>query len=512
MLYTLVLTSIQADKAIANTSWKDYRLNYSETLKFSPDSSFIALTSEEARLWQVNTASENPLSLITTLKSLNPIRDITFSQDSQYIHANGLLLNTQTGTPVFENSNFTATAISSDSSTLATTTKASGNSNVEISLWNKEKQLEKVITTDSKSAITSLTFSLNNNELLSSNTDGSIILWDIATGKAIQTFETHLESLSEQIVTLTSDGKALKIGSKETIKTIDIASNTLINEVKLKINPAVDPSINYWLKNSDYDLRAFQDDVSSKIYLVSTATGEMKEFKANIRSDEYITLSGIVDDKTIAIGAGSKTYIVDIDSGDVTKSFDYTYANFNAQGTRFIGQRYNSSSTGSGYYSYHLIDVTTEKQLWEMKFNSNDSFPSDLGFTKDGSKIFYSEYQDNGKWLTLKDAANGKTLYRYKSDINLFHHQLSPDGSYIITKEIDSDQSSSFSTVGFLWSTKNGALLKKLPGLLDYGYSVAFSSDGTKLIVGSGHGNYNNTITIYSTPNNEPVFIEQSSN
>jgi len=164
-------------------------------------------------------------------------------------------------------------------------------------------------------------------------------------------------------------------------------------------------------------------------------------------------------------------------NGELLALFNYDTKNLELRQT----------STGQKTYSFlENIDIS--------KFHNSQNFYHISGFSSDSSSFFY---QISDTELQIWDAITGKRTQSLQPDKgNIVKAYISPDGSFVVLATSFETEPSSYQEELSLWRVNDGILVKKFEKLITrshYAYSVEFSPDGTKLIIGLGHVDYGNT-------------------
>ncbi|MCY4401860.1 MAG: WD40 repeat domain-containing protein [Candidatus Poribacteria bacterium] len=169
-----------------------------KTVVFSPDSNMMASWSSEGdttiRLWDVATGKHK-----RTLKGhINPIEDVSFSPDGKTLASGGLdgiirIWNSETGEQkqtFMENSFANNLAAQSAAVTVVTfysdgVVLASGHKNGSIRLWDLDTGKPIQTLRRHASAVSSIVFSPDGKTVASTSKDATARLWDVGTGEQI---------------------------------------------------------------------------------------------------------------------------------------------------------------------------------------------------------------------------------------------------------------------------------------------------------------------------------------
>ena len=223
-------------------------------------------------------------------------------------------------------------------------------------------------------------------------------------------------------------------------------------------------------------------------------------------------------DNSILIYSGQKHYQSDDSTVDLWNTSD--------------GQNLKSFLDTEGRVSHDgklllLRDATTNKiELWNLNLlqkvhtlNTNSAFTAvrwsdSINFSSDNQRVAFKISNTEVQIWNTESGLLEQTVTVNNGFIT--RTDLSPNGEFISISNqfpIDADSYNYREEIS-LWRVSDGVLVKQFKNLVNAPepYSLAFSSDGTKLIIGLGHVDYGNTITVYGTPNNDPIFINQNTN
>jgi WD40 repeat protein len=275
-------------------------------------------------------------------------------------------------------------------------------------------------------------FSPDSSKLALGNSDGTIELWDVATGRKLATVKGH----TNKVVSLahSRDGKFLATGGSD--RTLKIWDSTTLGEVTT--------------------LKGFTS--SDKVR--SATFSPDKQIWATV-SNESVRLLNLFTGKEMTIAAGRLL--------EVTTPFPYpTPALAFSPDARWLATRYQ-------YNAVKLWDVATGRELNTLKGRA--ARINALAFTPAGKRLV--TLSDDGT-VQLGDVATGRelnTLKGHAGEISAF--AFTPEGKRLVTVSGDG--------TARLWDVSTGQELISLKG---HGglRSVSFSPDGKTLATGSTDG------------------------
>lgn len=260
-------------------------------------------------------------------------------------------------------------------------------------------------------------------------TGGNIKLWDICSGKELQTFEGHSWGVSS--VAITPDGNYIVSGSP-------------------------DSTIRLWELNSGKELRIFEGSYSWGVN--SVAISPDGQFIIGGDEDRTIKLWEISSAKELRTFKGHKHRV-----RSVTITQD---------------GKYIVSGDGGGYLTVETIklwEITTGEEL--HSFEGHNDWINSVSISPNGKYIVSGDgaYGTTGT-IKLWDISTGKELYSFKEDCIVSSVAITPDGKYIV---------SGGSTIK-LWELNSGKELQTFKGNNDWVSSVAITPNG-KYIVSGGN-------------------------
>ncbi len=349
-------------------------------------------------------------------------------------------------------------ALSSDGKTLA-----SGSYDNTIKLWDVATGKLLQTLSGHSSWVLSVAWSSDGKTLASGSDDNTIKLWDVATGKLLQTLSGHSSSVYS--VAWSSDGKTLASGSYDnTIKLWDVATGKLLQTLSghsswvLSVAWSSDGKT---LASGSYD---------NTIKLWDVATGKLLQTLSG-HSSWVLSVAWSSDGKTLASGSDDKTIkLWDVATGKLLQTLSG-----HSSSVYSVAWSSDGKTLASGSYdnTIKLWDVATGKLLQTLSGHSSSVLS--VAWSSDGKTLASGSYD---KTIKLWDVATGKLL-----------QTLSGHSSRVLSVAWSSDgktlASGSDDKTIKLWDVATGKLLQTLSGHSSRVLSVAWSSDGKTLASGS---------------------------
>ncbi len=271
--------------------------------------------------------------------------------------------------------------------------------------------------------IQALAFAPNGKTIASANHDGTVRLFDAATGKQDQLLRGHAHSVVG--VTFSPDGKILASGSADqTVRLWDPTTGALLNpraghdggiasilisaDGKRAVSAGNDRTLRIWDLPTGKELRTLRD-FKSAIHAVSLS-GEGKIIAAGME-DGNIQLRDAVSGSILRELKGHSGMVRSLSFAPDGKAL----ASASPSGTR------SNLAAKEALRSLRIWDVATGRELPRIQGNRND---------------WYAHFSPDGKWLAsyehdvvLWDAATGKKQRRFDGLSDFAFH---PDGTSIV--------------------------------------------------------------------------------
>ena len=270
----------------------------------------------------------------------------------------------------------------------------------------------------------SVSFSPDGTTLASGSADGTVKLWDVATGTNIATLQGHTDWVSS--VSFSPDGTTLASGSDDgTVKLWDVTTGTNIATLQGHT----------WAVSS----AAFSPDGTI------LASGSW---------DDTVKLWDVETHENIATLEGHTNTVYSV--------------SFSPDGTTIASASFDDT--------VKLWDVATRTNIATLEGHTHDV--NSVAFSPDGTTLASGSDDGTVKLWDVTTRTNIATLEGHTHDVNSV--AFSPDGTTLASGSDDG-------TVK-LWDVTTGTNIATLKGHTDWVRSVSFSPDGTTLASGSRDG------------------------
>jgi len=368
--------------------------------------------------------------------------------------------------------------------------------------------------------VNSIAVSPDGRILASGAYDGTIKLWNVASGGLIRTLIGHTDWVNS--VAFSPDGRTLASGSHKTIKLWDAASGRLIRTLtghKYPVKSVAFSPDGRTLASGAYDGTIKLWDVASGD-LIRTLTGHTNwvnsvAFSPNGRtlasgsSDETIKLWDVASGDLIRTLTGHTNWVNSIafspngrtlvsgSNDDTIKLWDVASGRLirtrigHMDGVNFVAFSPDGHTLASGSWNntIELWDVASEGLIRMLTDHTN--WVRFVAFSPDGRTLASGSWDDTVK---LWDVASGgliRTLTGHMSGVNSV--AFSPDGRTLA--------SGSYDKTVKLWDVTSGELIRTLNGHTNSVISVAFSPGGRTLASGS----YDKTVKLWDVTSGELI-------
>nr|WP_317891623.1 WD40 repeat domain-containing protein [Tolypothrix sp. PCC 7601] len=366
----------------------------------------------------------------------------------------------------------TSIAFSSDGQKLA-----SGSEDKTIKLWDMTTGKLLQTFNGHSGLIKTIALSNDGEKLASGNDDKTIKLWDVSTGKLLQTFSGHSDVVNS--VAFSSDGEKLASGSKDkTIKLWDVSTGKLLqtfNGHSQSVNSVA-------LSNDGKQLASGSSDNTIKLWNFSNSKVPQT---LSGHSNPVNSVAFSRDGKQLLSGSNDKTIkLWDVTTAKLLQTLSGHREAVNSVAFRGDGQQLVS---GSNDHTIKLWDVTIGKVQQTLPSDSNansghEAWVNSFAFSSDGKQLVSGSNDDTIKLWDVTTGQLLQTLNGHRGAVNSV--ALSSDRQKLASGSDDK-------TIK-LWDITTGQLLQTFPsetnannGHRDWVKSVAFSPDGKQLASGS---------------------------
>ncbi len=338
---------------------------------------------------------------------------------------------------------------------------ATGSRDGTVKLWDAATGEQLRTLKGHKAWVTSVCVSPDGGWIASGSGDRTVRLWDAVTGEEIRALTGHKGVVTS--VCFSPDGGRIVSGSKDkTVKLWDAATGEEIRTLK----GHTDDIDSVCFSPDGGRIATGCDDKTVKLWDVTTGE-EIRTFKA--RSGAY-SVCFSPDGMQIAVGGRGTVKLSDVATGRFLRTLEghedrVLSVCFSPDGGRI--------ASGSWDRTIKLWNVTTGEEIRTLKGHKN--FVSSVCFSPDGGRIATGGYETVKLW----DAATGeelRTLKGHKSFVTSVC--FSPDGGRIASV-------GGMSRTFKLWDAATGEEIRTLKVHADSVDSVCFSPDGTRIATAS---------------------------
>jgi WD40 repeat protein/predicted Ser/Thr protein kinase len=355
----------------------------------------------------------------------------------------------------------------------------SGSYDGTIKLWDAATGEELRALKGHENGVASVSSSPNGTRLVSGSYDNTIRLWDADTGEELRMFKRHESSVNS--VSFSPDGTRLVSGSDDnTIRLWDADTGE-----ELRMFRGHESSVNSVSFSPD-GTRLVSGSDDNTIRLWDAATGEeLRALKGH--QNGVATVSYSPDGARLVSGSGDNTIkLWDAATGEelrTLKGHDSGVASvsFSPDGTRLV--------SGGWDNTIRFCDAVSGEELRKLK--GHGLYVTSVSFSPDGTRLV-SGSSDNT--IKLWDAATGEEVRTLKGHESFVASvSFSPDGTRLM--------SGSWDNTIRLCNAATGDVLRTIEGHEDDVASVSFSPDGTRLV----SGGWDNTIKLWDATTGEEL-------
>lgn len=308
--------------------------------------------------------------------------------------------------------------------------------------------------------VDAVAFSPDGRRVLTGGWDKIARLWDVQTGKELQSFVGHSGFVTS--VAFSSDGTRVLTGSgDQTARLWDVETG---KELQRFAGPTY--AINSVAFSPDRrKVLTGNDDGTARIWDVQTG----KEL-LTIQEDSSVTsVAFSPDGRSLLTGADVYALLWDAQTGKPVGSFEgnsiMRSVAFSPDGRTVL--------TGGDDNSAWLWDVKTGKALKRFEGHSREVYA--VAFSPDGRWVLTGSGDTTAR---LWDVEGGKEVRRFEGCTNaIWAVAFSSDGQSVLTGSVDN--------TARLWDEHTGKELQRFQGHSASVYAVAFSPDGHEILTGS---------------------------
>lgn len=456
---------------------KDAKKAEVTSVAFSPDGNQLAggSTDGTVSLWQVLDGS-----LVNTLKShTKNVTGVFFSPDGLALFSaswdgkvsmvnvvDGKSIRTFTGQYILE------AAISADGNTLATYDHRNYSSEGTLVLWDVQsgKKIKTIVGAEkySSSDITDIALSSDGQFLAAAWEDHSAKIWSVTSGITQNTFEDLQPKdgwyyLEDFALAFSPDSQSLLMAGTNTIGMWDAKKGTLLNSVKIKSEGVNDLAFS----PDGQTLAAIE---GPNINLWQFPVGSLRPSDDLLQSNGNIDFSP--DGSTLLVSMFDRTVqLWPLSDQGVRKSFETDKKEYiRAVAYSPDGKTFALMTRDPG--TVELRQVSDGLLLKTMKMGTTYGFGS-VVFSSDGIYLA-AALNDQVRLFQVED---GKTLKSFKGGLSI---TFSPDGTLLAGGTGDK-------TIN-VWNIPKGDVLFTIKDCSDEVWAVGFSPDGKFLVAGYADG------------------------
>ncbi|WGV26771.1 protein kinase domain-containing protein [Halotia branconii] len=289
----------------------------------------------------------------------------------------------------------------------------------------------------------SVAISPNGKTLVSGSGDGTIKLWNLATGEQIRTLIRH--SSPVKTFTISPDGKTL-------------ASNGVIDILGKRDN---DKTIKLWNLETGKQIRTFIG-----------------------HSDSVNSVTFSPDGKTLASGSGSFSFTLNNANNSNDKTIKLWNLETGKQIRTFIGHSSWINSVAISPDGKTLVSGSSDEtiKLWNLEtgeqirtFTGHSESVNSVAISPDGKTLVSGSSDETIKLWNLETGEQIRTFTGHSESVNSV--AISPDSKTLVSGSSDE-------TIK-LWNLETGEQIRTFTGHSDPVNSVAISPDGKTLVSGS---------------------------
>jgi WD40 repeat protein/serine/threonine protein kinase len=307
-------------------------------------------------------------------------------------------------------------------------------------------------------------FSPDGTRLASASHDGTLRLWDVASGRALRAFRGHAKEISG--LAFSPDGTRLASASTDhTIKVWDVADGQTrytINGHAAKVEAVAFSPDGRWLASTSWD---------RTVKVWDAATGRERQVLRGHEA-EVRGLAFSPDGRWLASGSSDHT----VRLWDVVRAREVRCLRGHAEdveGVAFSPDGRWLAST-SWDRTVKVWDVATGRERQVLRGHANWVY--NAAFSPDSRLLASAGWDET---VRVWDVASGRALRTLRGHTNRVHGvAFSPDGCWLATASADHTLK--------LWGVAGGEEFRAFPGHTAQVEAVAFSPDGQRLASASG--------------------------
>jgi WD40 repeat protein len=331
---------------------------------------------------------------------------------------------------------------------------------MSVTVWDLASGKRKLVMEGHSGEICSVACSPDGRRAVSGGHDSKLIAWDLATGKALQTYEAGAWLHG---VAFSPDGKQVVAGCGNAAILWDVESGTLLKRFEGHLD--VVRGASFCLSGTAVVTASY--DHSVRVWDIASGKEKLK-FSGHRGGVWCVACSP--DGKIAASGGQEKQLVLwDVTSGEVLRKIgpiggNLYYVAFSADGKYLLS---DAASPGAGIW-----EVETGKKLRE--FPGHRDLVASAAFSPDGKKVVTGSHD---RTLAVWDAASGERelpLNGHSSEVRSV--LFSPTGGGLLTQSIDATL--------ILWDEKTGKPLRRTSQPASRSLGAVYSRDGATVLLG----------------------------
>ncbi|MDZ8090476.1 MAG: ribosome assembly protein 4 [Nostoc sp. DedQUE05] len=348
---------------------------------------------------------------------------------------------------------------------------ASASDDKTIKIWDVSSgKLLKSLTGHSD-VVNSIAYNPNKQQLASASADKTIKIWDVSSGKLLKTLTGHSDVVNS--IAYSPNGQQLASASRDkTIKIWDVSSGqllkTLTGHSKEVISIAYNPN-KQQLASASADKTIKIWDVSSG-KLLKSLTGHSDVVNSIAYNPNKQQLASASADKTIKIWDVSSGKLLKSLTGHISGVFGVDYSRNGKQ-----------LASASGDNTIKIWDINSGKPTKTLTGHSGLVYS--VAYSPNKQQLVSASWDKTIKIWDVSSGKPPKTLTGHSKEVNSIAY--SPNGQQLASASDDK-------TIK-IWDVSSGQLLKSLAGHSDRIIGIAYSPNGQQLASASD----DNTIKIW---------------
>jgi WD40 repeat protein/uncharacterized caspase-like protein len=307
----------------------------------------------------------------------------------------------------------------------------------------------------------SISYSPDGKWIVAGAGDGTVAVWDLASGRIIRKFDSFAEGQANNVA-ISPDAKTVIANSGSSVRLWDLASGkTLKSLERAAVNQiAISPDWR-WIASDSSSYQTLPPRYY--VQLIDPASGQTtKTFFGHNDYAKHIVFSS--DGRTIAAASGDKTIRVwEIASGRLLRTFRGHRADINKIAISSDGQTIVSASSDKDVKVWSAGSDTAQRTF------THEVSVGSVAINPNGNLIATG----SDKAVTIWEADTGKVKWKREDISDTYDLKFSPDGQQLAA--------GTYENITVL-DAGTGSVLGKLLGQAESANPVAFSPDGSLLI------------------------------